>query len=246
MSLSVSRSRSRGRSMVRSGSKRPRGALSVSSSRTSKASREDGYTRRGWNWPQSNSKFFDPFPRTMRAILRYSQQINLDGLAGSIASHYFRAGSIYDPDQTGTGHQPYGHDTYASIYNHYRVIKSVCKVSTGSNGANAVLGLSLTDDTAISSATTHDSIREMKPTKFINLCGSYDSHSLAMTYDSRQAFPGGTQNTMALFNNNPAEEMYFWIWSQGNLPGNNPGAIALTVCIEYYCEFSELQDLGSS
>lgn len=30
--------------------------------------------------------------------------------------------SIYDPNRTGLGHQPYGHDTFQSLYNRYRVI----------------------------------------------------------------------------------------------------------------------------
>lgn len=239
-----SRSVSRGRR-----SQRSQGSTLVASrsrSRVSKAYRQDGITRRGYNWPQSYSGWFDPFPRTMRAILRYSTQINMDAGTGIAATHYFRGGSIFDPDFATGGHQPYGHDTYQSLYNHYRVIKAICKITSASNGGNNVMGLSLTDDTALSAGTTHESLREVKPTKFINLCSSTESHGLAMTYDSERCFPGGKQNTIALFGNSPAEEMYFLVWTQGNLPGNNPTALAVTVCIEYYCEFSELKDLGES
>jgi len=36
----------------------------------------------------------------------------------------YRANSIFDPDSTGTGHQPYGHDQYAVRFARYTVVKS--------------------------------------------------------------------------------------------------------------------------
>jgi len=40
-----------------------------------------------------------------------------------VLGHKLSLNSIYDPDVTGGGHQPYGHDTYATLYNRYRVNK---------------------------------------------------------------------------------------------------------------------------
>jgi len=192
----------------------------------------------------SMSKYFDPFPRTMRAVLRYSETVNLDATALTPSHYIFRAGSIFDPNYTGVGHQPYGHDTYQSIFNHYRVVKSVCKITSASPGANNIMGVTLADDVSVS--LDYDTLREVKPTKFIPLSGDRAPHTLVMEYNSAQAFPGQGQGTTALFGNNPAEEMYFDVWSQGNLTTNNPDALAVCVCIEYYVEFSELKDLGPS
>jgi len=208
------------------------------------ASSRDGFAKRGWVNPMSMSKYFDPFPRTMRAVLRYSETINLDATNSSPAHYLFRAGSIFDPNYTGVGHQPYGHDTYQNIFNHYRVVKSVCKITSASGGANNIMGITLTDDVTVQ--TGYDTLREVKPTKFFPLAGTSDARTLTMEYNSAQAFPGQGQATTALFGNNPAEEMYFDVWTQGNLSTNNPGALAVAVCIEYYVEFSELKDLGPS
>lgn len=41
--------------------------------------------------------------------------------------------SIFDPNRTGTGHQPYGHDNFAAMYNRYRVIAASYVVSAVSN-----------------------------------------------------------------------------------------------------------------
>lgn len=37
-------------------------------------------------------------------------------------SQIFRSNSLWDPDQTGTGHQPHGRDLWASMYNYYTVL----------------------------------------------------------------------------------------------------------------------------
>lgn len=246
--MPLSRSVSRGRPMSR-GSRSSRASSAYSSrSRGStlvdRSNRTDGNTRRGWATPQANSTFFDPFPRSMRAVLRYSESINVDAGSGIPAHYLFRAGSIQDPNVTGVGHQPYGHDTYRQIYNHYRVVKSICRITNGSSGGNNIMGISIVDDVVLN--VDPDGVREVKPSKFINLGGSTEPHSLAMVYNSGQSFPGRQSQTTALFGANPAEDMYFDIWTQGNLPNNNPTALAITVCIEYYVEFTELKDLGVS
>lgn len=60
----------------------------------------------------------DPFPIRMRTRLRYAQTNSLTagstGLFGT--ERVFRLNSLYDPDLTGVGHQPYGYDTLATLY----------------------------------------------------------------------------------------------------------------------------------
>jgi len=241
----------RGRSMSRgSGRGRKRGVSRSSSTLTSRsakkwgrlAGRGDGPTIRGYSYPSSYNQFFDPFPRTMRAILRYSTTIWLDAQAGTVAKNIFRAGSIYDPDFSGTlGIQPYGHDTYQEIYNHYRVIKSVCKVTNTDVGNHNIMGLALHDDTSVTG--NYDAIRTMKPVKFIPLCDTKDPHSLEMCYNSEAVFPGQRHSTTALFGANPAEEQYFIVWSTGDHSTRDPSPLRAVVCIDYYVEFSELKQL---
>lgn len=56
-------------------------------------------------------------PRTITK-LKYTQGFSNPGVA---LDYSFNLNSIHDPDLTGSGHQPYGHDTYSTIYNRYRV-----------------------------------------------------------------------------------------------------------------------------
>lgn len=68
-------------------------------------------------------RYRNPFPKTVIRRLRYVAYHNIYG--NSIQNTMFqtyRPNSIYDPDYTSTGGQPYGHDQLALVYNKYRVL----------------------------------------------------------------------------------------------------------------------------
>ena len=248
MSVVIARGRSRSRSTGK-GKRRALQSASRSASRSISqrgADAQDGRTQRGWSYPQGVTSFFDPFPRTMRAILRYSCTFSLDADLGLSKSKLFRCNSIYDPDVDLGGHQPYGHDTYQGIFDHYRVIKSVIKVTSTSTGGNTIFGLTITDDQSVSGS--YDTIREVKPTKVLPLCNSPDSHSLAINYNANEWFGKGSNQASqtTLFGFDPADEAYFQVWVQGNLSTATTPAVAFMANICYYVEFTEIKDLGQS
>lgn len=210
------------------------------------ANSQDGNMRRGWNYPQSTSMYYDPFPRKMRAILRYSQTFNLNPAMGGTAHQLFRATSIFDPDLTGTGHQPYGHDLYQQIYNHYKVVKAIIKVTSVEGDGNAIFGVTMTDDSTVS--TTYDTVREIKPTKWLAVGDSNQSQVLTQTYDAMQTFgPDMQERLVGSFGINPAENSYFDVFMQAaNGPGGTAQLHSFVASITYYTEFTELKDLGQS
>lgn len=71
----------------------------------------------------NNKNVCDPFPEVKMVHLRYSHTGTLtSGALGVINSHRFRLLSLFDPDETYAGHQPYGHDVLAAIYKNYLVV----------------------------------------------------------------------------------------------------------------------------
>lgn len=60
----------------------------------------------------------NPVPQRYITKMKYADFVSTD-VNGQF---YFNLNSVFDPNRTGTGHQPYGHDTLASLYNRYRVI----------------------------------------------------------------------------------------------------------------------------
>lgn len=90
---------------------------------------------------------------------RYCEIISLStGLSALGTQQAYILNSIYDTNSSGSGHQPYGHDTLATIYNKYRVLKArvqlvfttpgggsdiVCVMAPSPNTSTGMTGLQL-------------------------------------------------------------------------------------------------------
>jgi hypothetical protein len=78
----------------------------------------------------------------------YDFGISVTGAAGIVTNYFYSANGLYDPDITGTGHQPMGFDQLMLLYNQYSVIKSKISVTTYSGTSSAVrAGVYLSPDT---------------------------------------------------------------------------------------------------
>lgn len=65
-----------------------------------------------------------PTGSVLPSKLQYAQSLTLNpGVGGVTSSNFFRLGSIFDPDYSGIGHQPLGHDQFALIFERYQVWK---------------------------------------------------------------------------------------------------------------------------
>lgn len=70
------------------------------------------------------SRSLFPFPARQMMRLKYCDvfQFTTNGTFSNYNTEYdFRLSSLFDPDLTGTGHQPYPHDVIALIYKRYQV-----------------------------------------------------------------------------------------------------------------------------
>lgn len=80
-----------------------------------------------------------PIPSRQILKMKYCQNVQT-----SVTNAYnwqFNLNSIHDPDRTGTGHQPYGHDQLATLYNRYRVISVSYVIQCYSTGAALRFGV---------------------------------------------------------------------------------------------------------
>jgi hypothetical protein len=110
---------------------RPR--QSLASNRKNKKSSNKRSNRNANYTTYTNGVFGFIAPRKL-VELRYEDFVTVGNLATTTANQYiFRLGSIFDPDRTGAGHQPYGHDTLALLYNRYRVNRVSYQIEFPSN-----------------------------------------------------------------------------------------------------------------
>lgn len=68
-----------------------------------------------------NQLYSNSFPREMKVTLNYAEYYTLVSSSTLFIDQVMNLNSIFDPDRSGTGHQPQGHDQWALFYNRYRV-----------------------------------------------------------------------------------------------------------------------------
>lgn len=80
---------------------------------------------------------------------RFCYRTSIDGAAaGLAATKIFRANGLYDPYQTGVGHQPRGFDQLMALYANYVVKKATIQVWVrNSSGSSDMLGIKVQADT---------------------------------------------------------------------------------------------------
>jgi len=61
-------------------------------------------------------------PPSFRATLSYTEPVSISGNTGAVGTYSWRINDLYDPNLTGTGHQPLGFDQYMLLYNKFRVM----------------------------------------------------------------------------------------------------------------------------
>ena len=96
------------------------------------------------------------FPNSIITQLRYCDLVALTSTSGGTVSQIYRANGTFDPDYTGSGHQPMWRDNYANIYDFYTVLGSKITVTFHSRNATfgAVVGIIGSDSSSISSTIT--------------------------------------------------------------------------------------------
>ena len=85
-----------------------------------------------------HQKVLGGFPPEMRVRLKYVDTFALDAAAGSLASYQFDMRNMYDPNVTGTGHQPSNFDRWTTIYNAWTVLSTKVSLANVFNSTSAV------------------------------------------------------------------------------------------------------------
>jgi len=192
-----------------------------------------------------------PFPIRMVASLRYCTTVSVTNSLTPIGNLNFSCNSIYDPDVSGAGHQPYGHDTYADIYNQYTVLKSRLKVTPTFNGSNTPMTYGVGIEASTLAAGANDVWAE-RPTYQVRGCNQPYSmlgqQPLVCYWDRNKRFPHNDtyRDLSAPFGANPTEIEIFNIVVQRADATTALGTVYMFVEIDYLVEMYEPKDLGSS
>jgi len=176
-------------------------------------------------------------------VLRYSDQITLNPSTGANAHYRFRANSIFDPDYSGVGHQPYGHDNLQAIYRSYVVDKAVLTFTPTQFGNTVCTYGARTSDGYYD--TSFHLVRETKGTTMATTAVGARGVPISRTYERGKMWPI-EKDTTALFGTNPDQEAFFELFMQGPNGSTDAGSVDYIVNITFYVTCFELKQLSAS
>ncbi len=180
------------------------------------------------------------FPDRYVCKLKYNEQIQL-GTIG-LDTYRFRMNSIFDPNQTGIGHQPFFHDELALIYSRYRVTSFSFKLGFV-NLASVAANIAVVPVNNTTAFTSMSQVQEMSRSrkKLIGVSGGGKEITYMSGHFSPKAIAGVTAEKWrtddiysALMSTNPSEEQYLAILIEDIAAGTSD--ICVEVNLIYHVE----------
>lgn len=203
------------------------------------------------------------FPLQKVVKLRYvDSNVTLNPGIGaiSVAENIYRCNSVFDPDYTGTGHQPMGFDQWAALYTKYTVLGSKITMiytpstpNTQTNITPGIFGVTMSKSAASVAATysSIDNLLESKLTTDAKMFGydDHSSHKIVKNYSAKKfhGFTNTNDNShcSAVVTTNPALPAYFQCWA-ASIDGNDPNSNSFRVQIDYIVMFHDPTNLDGS
>lgn len=190
------------------------------------------------------------FPAKVKSLHRYNETILLTATSGVLTTYAFSCNGMYDPNISGTGHQPLYFDQLSAIYNHYTVIGSKCTIKVSPRDASNVVfqvGMYVNDgatglpaDISAWSEQTGGTVKIMPP-------NSNNVLTLTNNWSAKQKFGGSVLADSELQGStgtNPLDQSYYRIAVQGSTATTFVALVEAT--IEYIAVWSEIKDIPQS
>ena len=183
--------------------------------------------------------------------MKYTDLITLSNFAVGQDFHIFRAASIFDPDFTGTGHQPLGHDQWATLYQRYRVLGAKMKATFINQSATITeaehVGMCIAETTGLGLARdmaeqTNNRQSLIGPTGNESWTGYLNCDLAKFEGDPGAKYD---KDYSADMGTNPVRDVFFYIWAQ-DLNADDSVEVTCLVEIEYTVRLYDRVDLTRS
>lgn len=218
--------------------------------------------RRRNNYSLSKQMGNSPIANRQIVKMNYVEQIAIDTTVGFVGSYIYSAGNINDPNFSGTGHQPQGHDEWQTFYDRFQVLGSKIKVTfwSASDGtavnAQGIVGILLAPDTTTISAGSPYQWLEYKHSTFkpLNTNNSTDGTvSVYKGYSPKYYYgiskPLSEPDLSALLSSGatgPVKDAFFHLFVMSNSTGGDLGNIRMQIELDYVVMLTEPKSLSIS
>jgi len=187
-------------------------------------------------------------PEKSKYLFKYAEKVSIDPPTGGLSSSYFiSTNSLFDPNRSGVGHQPYGFDEFMTFYDHYTVIGSkitITLLNTGSTSTDTYLvAITERDTTSAVADITH--LIEMGNSTYATIAAANGSSGVAtLTHRSNPAkflgrsAPLADPDLKGTVSSSPVEESFFEI-NVANFSIDDPPTIDVLINVEYIAVLTE-------
>lgn len=189
------------------------------------------------------------FPNEFYTKLKYNQG-NISFTTGTNSKFEFRLNSLYDPDYTGTGHQPRFYDQFSAIYGRYQVygVKAYCFVHNNSTTESAKMVL-FTSTNHTDSGTDWAAEKNGAIVRILSPVGSKNQVSMSKYYNNNYLLGvkrGASESDYsAPITGNPVKEL-FLVLIMRNLDGATAIDITVDFTFKFYVKFFEKKFVDTS
>lgn len=122
------------------------------------------------------------FKQSLKVCLPYHALENYGLGALGVFDYRFNLNSIFDPDNTGGGHQPLGHDQWNAFYGRYRVDKVKVTATLAIAGNNGAILCLVANNSAVAISNINTAIEQPSAT-YKTLSPGGDALVITRTYD---------------------------------------------------------------
>lgn len=190
------------------------------------------------------------FPKMIKATHTYVDNVTFSGVSGVSGNYLFSCNGMYDPNITGTGHQPMYFDQFTPLYDHYCVIGSKIDVKILSGTTSTVpycAGIYINDDTSVLTNFTQQNEQPTAHYVFVpfaqnNQIRLTNSWSAKKYFSQNPLANDELQGTIAA---NPVEQSYFDVYVSA-LDGSSSVSVFCEVTVTYIAIWKELKEVAQS
>lgn len=193
----------------------------------------------------------DPFPATMAVKMYYMDSFSITAGNATSSENIYRLNSLFKPDLTNTGHQPYGFDTMQAIYYNYMVLGTLVELEWFDPSVDGILALYQVHGNAISGFAANV-LGERPWCDMADLQNTGSQHHKFRIYIdcakalglNRMQYKCDTDNMGALTTASPTTQPYLRV---GAISTNGSTAtIKLNIRLTFFCKFWNRVTLGQS
>ncbi len=203
--------------------------------------------------PNSVAGYRTGFPKqlTMSHTYHMTQEFQQAANPNDSAFINIRCNGMFDPEFAIGGHQPSYFDITSSIYDHYQVVSSVCKVRftrAGDSNDPWVFGILINDDGVVNNANLHTLCEQ--PSATYKMVGGFDDvEEVTKYWSAKSAFgPGylGMDSLKGDAGTDPTEQQMFTIFGRQSQLTTTGTFVRMSITITYTARWTELRDVASS